>query len=87
MTLQTVGGKDTIDTIRRILHRMVSNNLAISYNWTGRNNKNNFSVLKNVINLILGKCLKYIHVQGGHTKIVASPFFFFIIQDTKEVKE
>ncbi|KAK4886142.1 hypothetical protein RN001_002413 [Aquatica leii] len=51
-TLQSVGGKDVIDTTRRILARIVAHDVSLTYNWSGRN-KNNFSKLKNVIKLVL----------------------------------
>lgn len=53
--LQTIGGRDAVDTTRRILSKILTNELAVSYNWTGRNGKENFSLLKNLNTLILGK--------------------------------
>ncbi|KAG5887065.1 hypothetical protein JTB14_002114 [Gonioctena quinquepunctata] len=49
---QCIGGKDTSDTTRRILNRLMTNELAVITNWTGRNNKNGFKDMKNIINLI-----------------------------------
>ncbi|KAK4885918.1 hypothetical protein RN001_002189 [Aquatica leii] len=47
--LQTAGGKDIQDTTRRVLSRIMSNNLAMLYNWSGRNDKTSFSSLKKLL--------------------------------------
>ncbi|XP_074035391.1 uncharacterized protein [Leptinotarsa decemlineata] len=53
VALQTIGGRDAVDTTRRILSKLLTNELTISYNWTGRNGKENFGNLKNLNTLIL----------------------------------
>lgn len=54
-TFEIVGGKDTSDTVRRILPKILTNDLAKLYNWSGANKKPAFQLLKNIIRLILGK--------------------------------
>ncbi|KAF5272388.1 hypothetical protein FQR65_LT17421 [Abscondita terminalis] len=51
---QLIGGKDVVDTTRRILAKIVGQNLAESYNWCGKNKKPAFNKLKNIINFIIG---------------------------------
>lgn len=51
--LSCVGGKDVGETTRKILTKLISNQLAVNSNWTGRNNKNGLKELRNFINLIL----------------------------------
>ncbi|CAH1183608.1 unnamed protein product [Phaedon cochleariae] len=62
---QFVGGKDVPDTTRRILNRLMSNDLAITTNWTGRNNKNGFIDMKNIIKLI--------HVSVRNNPLIQPP--------------
>ncbi|KAF5284718.1 hypothetical protein FQR65_LT13420 [Abscondita terminalis] len=50
---QLIGGKDVVDTTRRILAKIVGQNLAESYNWCGKNKKPAFNKLKNIINFII----------------------------------
>lgn len=52
--LQYIGGKDENETCRKILSKLITNDLAIKTNWTGRNEKNGFRDLKNLIQLIHG---------------------------------
>ncbi|KAF5288494.1 hypothetical protein FQA39_LY15423 [Lamprigera yunnana] len=51
--LQTLDGKDIQDTIRRVLSCIMSNNLTMLYNWSGRNDKTLFSALKNILKLLI----------------------------------
>ncbi|KAG5884244.1 hypothetical protein JTB14_011733 [Gonioctena quinquepunctata] len=62
---QCTGGKDTSDTTRRILNRLMTNELAVITNWTGRNNKNGFKDMKNIINSI--------HVSVRNNPLIQSP--------------
>lgn len=50
-----VGGNNVIDTTRKICAKLLSNNVAKNTNWTGRNTKNNFSKLENLLKCIVGK--------------------------------
>ncbi|KAJ8972952.1 hypothetical protein NQ317_000786 [Molorchus minor] len=50
--LKFVGGRDTFDTTRRIMSRVIHNNLALIINWIGRNNKPAFRGYKNILSLI-----------------------------------
>ncbi|CAG9765792.1 unnamed protein product [Ceutorhynchus assimilis] len=36
-----------------MLSRIIKNDLAMTYNWTGRNSKENFSIFENIMKLIL----------------------------------
>lgn len=38
--LSLVGGKKVQNIVRRILEKLFTNQLAVNYNWTGKNNKN-----------------------------------------------
>ncbi|KAF5293719.1 hypothetical protein FQA39_LY03204 [Lamprigera yunnana] len=51
---QLIGRKDVLDTTRRILSKIVGQNLSKSYNWCGKNNKPAFNRFKNVINFVVG---------------------------------
>lgn len=54
-SLQTLGGKDVMDITRRILTRIISNDVACQFKWTGKNDKPAFKELKQIINLTTGK--------------------------------
>ncbi|KAG5866763.1 hypothetical protein JTB14_005279 [Gonioctena quinquepunctata] len=49
---QLVGGKDMYETTRKILALLISHKLALSMNWSGRNEKGGFKTLTNIIKLI-----------------------------------
>ncbi|KAF5280143.1 hypothetical protein FQR65_LT15059 [Abscondita terminalis] len=51
-SFQIVGGKDGMETTRRILQKLLSYDLSLKLNWTGRNNKTSFSSFTNIVNLI-----------------------------------
>ncbi|XP_030757753.1 uncharacterized protein LOC115883523 [Sitophilus oryzae] len=53
VVFQAVGGKDIIDTTRRILSKLLSAELANQYNWTGRNSKQQFSKFHNILKILL----------------------------------
>ncbi|KAG5873155.1 hypothetical protein JTB14_015636 [Gonioctena quinquepunctata] len=57
--LQYIGGKDDNETCRKILCNLITNELAIHTNWTGRNEKNGFKDIKNLIQLIHVSVRKY----------------------------
>ncbi|KAG5887794.1 hypothetical protein JTB14_024009 [Gonioctena quinquepunctata] len=52
----SIGGKDVGDATRRLITKIVSHELSIQYNWTGRGKKE-FMSLKNVPKMIL-VCLR-----------------------------
>lgn len=51
-----MGGSDISDATRRLLSKLVSHTLSLTYNWSGRG-KNCFKDLTYVHKLILGKIL------------------------------
>ncbi|KAF5277338.1 hypothetical protein FQR65_LT16000 [Abscondita terminalis] len=51
-SFQIVGGKDFMETTRKILHKLMTHELSLKLNWTGRNDKISFKNFTNVINLI-----------------------------------
>lgn len=55
MKLSLVGGKDVPTCTRRILSRLISHQLSLSLNWTGRNEKSGLKELGNVVKVIVGK--------------------------------
>ncbi|XP_031348267.1 uncharacterized protein LOC116174475 [Photinus pyralis] len=52
-TLQLIGGKDLSDTCKRVLGKILSNEVAVAMNWSGRNQKEGFVHLNNIVNLVL----------------------------------
>ncbi|XP_074041996.1 uncharacterized protein isoform X2 [Leptinotarsa decemlineata] len=55
-SLLSIGGKDIGDSTRRIMAKLVSHELSLQYNWTGRGKKE-FKSLRNVLRMIL-VCLR-----------------------------
>ncbi|KAF5289574.1 hypothetical protein FQA39_LY15021 [Lamprigera yunnana] len=56
--LHTVGDKDIQNVTRRVLSHIMSNNLVMLYNWSGRNDKTSFSTLKNILKLLIATVRK-----------------------------
>ncbi|CAH0546591.1 unnamed protein product [Brassicogethes aeneus] len=52
--LRLIGGKDVVDSTRRILSKILSNSLAKQYNWKGKGAKSPFVTYNNIVNLIIG---------------------------------
>ncbi|XP_044764231.1 uncharacterized protein LOC123320843 [Coccinella septempunctata] len=48
------GGKDVAETTRKIIKLIIGHELAISLNWSGRNNKNGLEPMANIVKLIHG---------------------------------
>ncbi|CAH0560614.1 unnamed protein product [Brassicogethes aeneus] len=48
-----IGGKDVHDSTRRFLSKILTNSLAMRYNWRGRHDKFSFEELKQIILLIV----------------------------------
>lgn len=53
-SLLSVGGKDSPDSIRRLMTVLLSHDASLLYNWTGTG-KLAFGQFKNIIKMILGK--------------------------------
>lgn len=53
--LSVLGGRDGIETVRRLLAKLLKHELALTINWSGRNGKAGFKGLENLCKLIIGK--------------------------------
>ncbi|XP_031329005.1 uncharacterized protein LOC116160029 isoform X3 [Photinus pyralis] len=51
--LHSIGGKDVTNTCRRILSKLVGNEVAMSMKWSGRNGREPFGALKHIVDLLL----------------------------------
>ncbi|KAF5277516.1 hypothetical protein FQR65_LT15978 [Abscondita terminalis] len=63
--LQVIGGRDTVDTTRRIMQKLMKNVVALEYNWLGRNNKQPLKTLQNIIKLIVAEEKREATLTGG----------------------
>ncbi|XP_074034254.1 uncharacterized protein isoform X2 [Leptinotarsa decemlineata] len=52
-SLSVVGGRDGFDTVRRLLSKLISHDLALNMNWSGRNQKLSFKEYENTLKMIL----------------------------------
>ncbi|CAG9764318.1 unnamed protein product [Ceutorhynchus assimilis] len=50
--LKRIGGRNCVETTRRIISILIGHNLALQCNWTGRNSKTAFNINKALIKLI-----------------------------------
>ncbi|KAF5283647.1 hypothetical protein FQR65_LT13771 [Abscondita terminalis] len=66
--LHTVGGKDIFDTTRRIMSRLITNDLACQFNWTGKHNRASFAELKNIKKLMILAIRKNNKLAAGATE-------------------
>lgn len=52
-SLTVIGGRDMKETVRRLLAKILSHNVALTINWSGKNEKLAFKQCENTVKLIL----------------------------------
>ncbi|XP_074030139.1 uncharacterized protein isoform X2 [Leptinotarsa decemlineata] len=52
-SLSVVGGRDGFDTVRRLLSKLISHDLALNMNWSGRNQKLSLKEYENTLKMIV----------------------------------
>ncbi|XP_030766378.1 uncharacterized protein LOC115890328 [Sitophilus oryzae] len=65
MKLSLVGGKDVATCTRKILSRLISHQLTLNLNWTGRNEKSGLKELGNVVKVIVASVRRNPNSKNG----------------------